>query len=240
MNLWSKLITALRGGANEAGEAIVDAQALRILDQEVRDAEEELKNSRDSLAEMMARQKVAEQKCTELNNKIAEFEDYAIQALEKNDESLAKDLAEKIADLENQLNTEQNALDEFEGSTENLRSAIKQADSDIKQLKHQVDTVRATENVQRAQDAVAQRHSGSQSRLATATDSLERIKEKQALKSAQFSAAQELAEDVSDDTLQNRLEAAGITSGSLNADAVLARLKSKITPRIGNDNSVDE
>ena len=56
--------------ANEAGVAIVDAQALRILDQEVRDAEEELKNSRDSLAEMMARQKVAEQKCTTLNNKI--------------------------------------------------------------------------------------------------------------------------------------------------------------------------
>ncbi len=240
MNLWLKLITALRGGANEAGEAIVDAQALRILDQEVRDAEEELKNSRDSLAEMMARQKVAEQKCTELNSKIAEFEGYAIKALEKNDESLAKDLAEKIADLENQLNTEQSAHDEFKSSTENLRDAIKQADSDIKRLKHQVDTVRATGNVQRAQDAVAQRHSGSQSRLTTAMDSLERIKEKQALKSAQFNAAQELAMDVSDNTLQSRLEAAGITSGNLNSDAVLARLKSKVTPRIANDNSVDE
>lgn len=240
MNLWLKLITALRGGANEAGEAIVDAQALRILDQEVRDAEEELKNSRDSLAEMMARQKVSEQKCTKLNDEIAEFEDYAIKALEKNDESLAQELAEKIADLENQLNTEQNAHDEFEDSTENLRSAIKQADSDIKRLKHQVDTVRATENVQRAQEAVAQRHSGSHSRLTTAMDSLERIKEKQALKTAQFSAAQELAEDASDDTLQNRLEAAGITTGSLNGDAVLARLKSKVTPRIGNDNSVNE
>ena len=240
MNVWSKLITALRGGANEAGEAIVDLQALRILDQEVRDATEELVKSRESLAEMMAREKVAEQKCFTLNGKITEFEDYAIQALHKNDESLAQELAEKIADLENQLNIEQSACDGYKSNADSLRQAIKQADKQIKELKHQVDTVRATENVQRAQAAVAQRHSGSQSKLTTALDSLERIKEKQVLKNAQFNAAQELAEDVSDDSLKNRLEDAGIVSGSLNADTVLTRLKSKVTPRIGNDNNAKE
>ena len=35
MNIWSKMMTALRGGVNEAGEAIIDSQALRILDQEI-------------------------------------------------------------------------------------------------------------------------------------------------------------------------------------------------------------
>ena len=34
-SIWSKLFTALRGGANEVGESIVDQQALRILDQEI-------------------------------------------------------------------------------------------------------------------------------------------------------------------------------------------------------------
>jgi phage shock protein A len=66
MNIWSKMMTALRGGVSEAGEAIVDGQALRILDQEVRDASLALKDSKDSLTEIMARQKVAEQKCSEL------------------------------------------------------------------------------------------------------------------------------------------------------------------------------
>ena len=33
----TKLWTALRGAANEAGEAAVDANATRILDQEIRD-----------------------------------------------------------------------------------------------------------------------------------------------------------------------------------------------------------
>ena len=45
-SIWSKLFTALRGGANEVGEAIVDQQALRILDQEIRDADSALSNAR--------------------------------------------------------------------------------------------------------------------------------------------------------------------------------------------------
>ncbi len=60
MNVWSKLLAALRGGVNEAGEAIVDSQALRILDQEIRDADLELRKSKEALAEIMARQKLAE------------------------------------------------------------------------------------------------------------------------------------------------------------------------------------
>lgn len=240
MNVWSKVITALRGGANEAGLAIADTQALRILDQEVRDANEELTNSKNSLAEMMARQKVAEQKCTTLNRKITEFEDYAVQALEKNDESLALDLAEKIADLEQQLITEQNACNDFTNNADKLRNAIKLADHNIKRLKHQVDTVRATENVQRAQAAVAQRHSDSNSKLSTAMDSLERLKEKQELKSARFIAAQELSEELSEDTLNHRLEAAGIVPGGLNSDAVLTRLKNKMTLRLETDNPTND
>ncbi len=236
MSVWSKIITALRGGVNEVGEAIADSQALRILDQEIRDAEEELKNSKDSLAEMMAGQKVAEQKCTSLNAKITEFEDYAIQVLEKNDEALALDLAGKIADLEKQLNAEQNACNGFTRDTDALRDAIKRADQNIIQLKHEVNTVRATEDVQRTQASVSQRHSDSNSRLTTAIDSLERIKEKQALKNARFNAEQELAEDLSEDTLNQRLEAAGIISESMTADTVLARLKNKMMLQIESDN----
>ena len=240
MSIWSKVITALRGGVNEVGETIVDTQALRILDQEIRDAEDELNISKDSLAEMMARQKVAVQKCTTLNTKITELEDYAIQALEKNDESLALDLAEKIADLEKQRNTEQSACDEYTNNANSLRSAVKKADADIKHLKHQIDAVRATENVQRAQAVVAQRYSDSNSRLSAARDSLDRIKEKQELKSAQFNAAQELAEDVSDESLNNRLEAAGIISDNSSGYVVLARLKNKVTLRIESDNHENE
>ncbi len=39
MAIWSKLFTLGRAGAHEAGSAVVDANALRILDQEIRDAD---------------------------------------------------------------------------------------------------------------------------------------------------------------------------------------------------------
>lgn len=227
MNIWSKMMTALRGGVNEAGEAIVDSQALRILDQEVRDASEELKQSKGSLAEIMARQKLAEEKVAQFQKQIDEHEGYAIKALEKGDENLAREVAEKIAGLENQQSQEKESAEGFSESVSKLRTAIQQSERNIKRLKQQVDTVKATENVQRAQAAVAERHSGSNSKMRTAMDSLERIKEKQALKEAQMSAASELAEDDVDVSLQTKLEEAGIASTGNSADDILERLKKK-------------
>ncbi|MAZ89242.1 MAG: phage shock protein A [Cellvibrionaceae bacterium] len=227
MNIWAKMMTALRGGINEAGEAVVDSQALRILDQEVRDAAEELKLSKNSLAEIMAHQKLAEEKQSTVQAQITEHEGYAIKALEKGDDALAREVAEKIAGLEGRYEQEKEAAEGYAASAGKLRAAIKQTEHNLKRLKQQIDTVKATENVQRAQAAVADRHSGSNSKMRTAMDSLERIKEKQALKEAQMSAASDLAEDAGDESLQTKLEEAGITSSAASADDILERLKNK-------------
>ncbi len=227
MNIWAKVITALRGGVNEAGEAIIDSQAMRILDQEIRDAAEELNKSKDGLAAIIAQQKLSEEKSSKLQADVKTHEGYVLEALKKEDEDLAKEVAQKVADLENSLNTEQAAGKEFADSANTLRSAIKAAENNLKRLKQQLDTVKATENVQRAQEAVAERHSGSDSKIRTAMDSLERIKERQKLKAAQMSAASELAEEDSDDSLQAKLEKAGIVSNGQSVDDVLARVKKK-------------
>ena len=100
MNVWSKMLTALRGGANEVGEAVVDSQALRILDQEIRDADTELRRSKEALAEIMAKHKLASDKVTKSAASIAEYEQYALKALDAGNETLAKEVAEKIANLE--------------------------------------------------------------------------------------------------------------------------------------------
>lgn len=227
MNIWAKLLTALRGGATEAGEAIVDSQALRILDQEVRDAGEELKQSRDALAEIIARQKLSEEKAATLKRAIKENEGYVLKALDQGDEDLARDVAQKVADLENQQAQEKQATRGFAESADKLRAAIALSEQNISRIKQQVDTVKATESVQRAQAAVAERHSGSNSKMRTAMDSLERIKEKQALRAAQMSAASELADEVTSDSLQARLEEAGIASSGKSADEVMERLKAR-------------
>lgn len=227
MNVWSKMITALRGGLNEAGEVVVDSQALRILDQEVRDAAEELKRSKDSLAAIIARQKVSEERASKIGDEISEHEGYAVAALEKGDEALALEVAEKIAALEARRDTEQAAGEGYEASANQLREAIADAERDIQRMKQQIDTVKATDSVQKAQAAVSERHSGSDSKLRTAMESLERIKERQELRSAQMNAAREIAAENGDASLSTKLEAAGITKHSTSAKEVLERLKAK-------------
>ena len=228
MNVWSKLLTALRGGANEMGEAVVDSQALRILDQEIRDADVELRKSKEALAEIMAKHKLASDKVSKSAASIAEYEQYALKALEAGNETLAKEVAEKIANLEIEQASEREQADGFAASVAQLRKAVTQAEGNIKRLKQQVDTVKATESVQKAQMAVAQRYGGSQAKLQTAVESLERIKQKQAERAAKMEASAELAAtSAPDDSLEAKLRAAGIKADNASADSVLARLKDK-------------
>lgn len=64
-------------------------------------------------------------------------------------------------------------------------------------------------------------------------DSLERIKEKQALADARMSAADEIQSELGEDSLQAKLEKAGIASSEPSADDVLARLREKAAKSAG-------
>ena len=54
MSAFGKLWTALKGGANDTAEAAADSQAMRILDQELREADNSLRQARSDLAGLMA------------------------------------------------------------------------------------------------------------------------------------------------------------------------------------------
>ena len=227
MSIWAKVATAVRGGVNEAGEAIVDNQALRILDQEIRDADSDLNKSKVALTEIIAKRKLADKKVESVKSSLAEYEGYAMEALKKGDETLAVEISEKIAGLETELSGEDGLAKSFSDSEAQLRRAVSQTEGNLKRLKQQVDTVKATEKVQRAQAAVAARNSGSDSSMRSAVDSLERLKTRQAERAAKFEAANELAESTEEVSLEAKLKAAGIVDGGASGSDVLARLKEK-------------
>ena len=227
MSIWAKVATAIRGGVSEAGEAIVDNQVLRILDQEIRDADNDIGKSKDALTGIIAKRKLADKKVESLKSSLTEYEGYAMQALDKGDEALATEIAEKIAGFETELLGEEGLAKSFADSEGQLRKAVGQTESNLKRLKQQVDTVKATEKVQKAQAAVAARHSGAGSSMRSAIDSLERLKTKQAERAARFEAASELAGSMEEVSLQDKLKAAGIVGGGASGGDVLARLKAK-------------
>lgn len=234
MSIWIKIATAIRGGVNEAGEAVVDHQALRILDQEIRDADGELIKSKQALTGIIAKRKLAERKVDELKSKVTEYEGYAMQALDKGDTGLATEIAERIAAAENELVGEEALAGDYARNDDQLRKAVALAEGNLKRLKQQVDTVKATESVQRAQAAVAARHTGANPSMNSALQSLERLKTKQSERAAQFEAAAELSTEIGGDDLESRLKLAGIKSGGRSSENVLARLQStrQTTPQI--------
>ena len=208
-----KLWTALKGGVNEATEAAADSQAIRILDQELREAKSELVACDQNLTKIMAKRKLSEDKIASLGKDIEKYTNHALAASEKGDEALAVECAERVADLESQQQAEQSVFNSFKSSESTLKANIAKAKTNVRRMEQQIDQIKATESVQKAQVAVSSRHVGANSKVKTALDSLERIKQKQAQKGAELEAAEEMANMESGSSLDEKLKSAGIAPG---------------------------
>jgi len=226
MSVWKKLVTAVKGGANEAAQSVVDSQAIRILEQEIREAKEELLKSDHARTQILAKCKLSQQKVASFNSSIEEYEAHARKAID-NDRQLALDCAQKVSELKEELAQEQAYLDQFQQSEKQLAQNIQQAKANLRRLEQQVDMVKATESVQKAQVAVSSRHMGANSKMKTATESLSRIQDKQKMRNAELQAAEELATEESSSDLEKRLSEAGIKGGKTSADDELARILGK-------------
>lgn len=224
----TKLWNALRGATNEGIEKVVDSQSIRILDQELRDAKKELQSCDENLTKIMAKRKMAETKAKSLAGEVETYTNHAIAASEKGDESLAIECAQRVSELESSLETEQSILNGFLSSEQTLKENISKAKNNVRRMEQQIDQVKATESVQKAQVAVSSRHMGANTKVKTALDSLERIKAKQEQRSAELEAAEELANEESGSSLDAKLKQAGIEpGGEVSGSDKLAQLLAK-------------
>ena len=128
MSIFNKLITLFRGGAHEAGAAVVDANALRILDQEIRDADGALGRARDDLATLVARRRMVEKEVQGLKDQSARYESSARAALTKGDEALAREVAQRISELETEIGTKTRSSAEIHIAEERMHQTITSGD----------------------------------------------------------------------------------------------------------------
>jgi len=222
MSIWRKLFTLGRAGAYEGAAAVVDANAIRILDQEIRDADTAQGKARDDLATLVARRRILEKEVGSYRDQIAKYEGSARAAVSKGDMDLARQVAQRIADLEQDVALKDPQIGEMRAAEDQLHSAIAATDRRIDTLRREVEVVKVNESVQRAQASVAARGAGSS--LGSAADSLARIKERQAIRGEQIKASGELEDRRTGADLDEKLRLAGILPGQSSADDVLARL----------------
>lgn len=227
MSIWKKLLTALRGGAHEAGEAIVDSQALRILDQEIRDADTALTQGRRDLASLMARHSAANSKVTEYDTKIADLEAKALEALRLGHEALATEVAEVIADTTTQRDSAQAMAAEFSASVTRLTQELSKAEARIASLRQQVDMAKARESVQKAQVSASVASGAASGKLSTAAGTLKRLQDRQDMQARELQAEEELAGRANGGDLERRLREAGVVADPNSAQNVLDRLRKK-------------
>lgn len=225
--VFNKLWTALRGGAREIGDAVVDANGIRIFEQEIKDAEENIKKAKRSLTEVMAQRMQADRKVQNLTNSITEHEDYAAKALEKQDEALALEVAEKIAQYETERAEQQAIVARLDQQIEQLKNNIKKAEKTIADHQRELSIVRTTESVQKATVQVVENISSNNSTMNSARESLERIKKRQQMRQDQLEAGDILESEFSGNDLEAKLKEAGIKGESASASAVLDRIKAK-------------
>jgi len=226
MSILQKIFTAIRGGAREIGETIVDNNSVRIFEQEIKDAQANLDRAKRDLTDVIAKEMQAGRAIEKLRADITKHEHYVSQALDQGNEDLATEIAEKIAEFESELGIQQKAKDNFSSHTERLKAMIKKTSKALLDMQRQLTMVKTTESVQKATAAITHNYTSGSSKLLTAKESLDRIKQRQEHLEDRLVAGEALQDEFDGKDLENKMRSAGILEDS-KANDVLARIKAK-------------
>lgn len=221
--MFKQLITLARGRSGDAAEAMMDANALSILRQQLRDAATTVEQSRKALAVVMAyadREKAAIEKT---RTQIGTLEIRALEALEKGHEDLASEASEAIAELEAEAAATQQSIDTYEREIKRLRGCLKESESQLVDLKRGQRLAEANDKAIKLRGALPH---VARTDLEEAAETLRRLQNKQDHATATATAMAQLSTRLKAESLDDRLAAAGCGAPRKSSGAaVLERLK---------------
>lgn len=225
------LLTLVRGGAASAAEQVADANALVILDQQLRDATAALDRAKKALALAIAQDRQEGRRLEAVETQIADLEQRVTAALEGGDEVLARRGAEAIAALEGDRDAALTARRLFAGEIERLRAHVAQAETRIAGVDRGRRIARAAESVRDLRRGRVEPAWPHEATLAEAEATLARLRERQMEAVAAEEALDEIDMSVAPARAGEQLAAAGFGPKlKSTADDVLSRLKAKTQP----------
>jgi phage shock protein A len=226
--MFKQFVTLVRGRQFEAGEALVDANALAILRQQIRDCADAVAAARRAVAIAMAQNEREVAQSTSMVQRIADLELRTLAALDQGKEALAQEAAEAIACLETERDASAEAQRRFASEITRLRATLRNSESRLKELERGQRLATVTDKTQRL------RETGAGSSLnalkdAEATLSRLQLRQRELDVTAQVMAEMDLCSDPS--TLSEKLAAAGCGPHTKSrAEDVLKRLAARTTP----------
>ena len=228
MAVFSKILTMLRGDVRSIGQSIVDNNANNIYEQEIIEAKAHVATAKQDLTAVMAKEMQTNREIERLGKEMRRYEDLALEALQKKQESLAEEVAAKVADLEVALAEQTGARDEFASHITRLKDLIRNAEATLRDHERELAMAKTTESVYRATATISQSMGSSGSKLMSAKESLERIKQRHQDTADRMQAADVLEGEFGNKALERKLAAAGIGDTTDRKAQVMARIQARL------------
>lgn len=174
--MFKRIVTLVRGQAYEASESMTDAHALTILRQQIRDCGSALMATRRAVAVAVAQNAQELAQHERLQQRIADLESRALEALRLGKAELAREAAETIAHLEAERDASEAAQRTFQTEISRLRNVVRQSEARLKQLERGQRIATVNDKAQRLQETGA---GSTLNALRDAEDTLKRLERRQ-------------------------------------------------------------
>jgi len=220
--MFKKMSALFRGAAHDMAEGVADANAVTILDQQLRDCTRALETARRAVAFAQAQNEQEKGQHARILSRLAELEGRTVAAIEAGKTELAREAAGVIATLEAEKSASEAAQAQFEREIFRLKVTVRDASERLAALKRGQRIAKATDRVQNLRDSAP---ASSLSTLRDAESTLERLQLRQAHAALAADALDELSREGDPNAVIDKLAEAGCGAPlKPDVDAILARL----------------
>ena len=149
--MFSTLRTLIIGANVRAEERVRDIYSIELIEQKIREATHGLKAAKVSLAGLMQRQRAEERQVAALEERVADLEVRAKEAIEADRVDLAQEAATAIAAMENELTMRRETLRRLEARVVRLEGSVAAAHRRLEDLKQGAIAAKAIKREQQMQ-----------------------------------------------------------------------------------------
>ncbi|WP_296282161.1 PspA/IM30 family protein [Pseudoxanthomonas sp.] len=154
------LFKRIQEGMEGLAGAVMGDRAERLLDEEIRAVDDALHGARGEHAAAKARRVANEQHQAALATRIGETEAKVESALRQGRTTQARAAADDVVRLQAQRSQRLEEGHELAAQERQFQHVVEQLEGRLRRLKHQLDILRASNSLQRAQATVAKRQPG--------------------------------------------------------------------------------
>jgi phage shock protein A len=224
----TKLIRAALGAGAQAGDALADSQAFHTLEWELRSVDGALAAALKDLTAVMALEMAEHRRIQALAQRIEADEAVAQKALAANEEALALELAERIAEMRAERDGRAADRVEHAARVRQMRASIAAMGKRVGELRREFAVQRARAALSRVESVAVGGSSAVAASLSEAEATLERIKQRKQEHADRLAAAAELSDARRGEALNGRLRQAGLIAETRpTAASVLAELRAR-------------